>query len=118
MWLMPLPPPTPGAAPWVVGTVGPSQGRGWCFLEDTETYNDIGPLWVFNNTLALKETATCMSVSSASLKTKIDGKIYPGNTYCKFLSPARALDWMMTDSIRKWPKAVKTELAAGTAILV
>lgn len=95
-----------------------SQGRGWCFLEDTETYKDIGPLWVFNNTLALEETATCMSVSSASLKTKIDGKIHPGNTYCKFLSPARALDWMMTDSIRKWPKAAKTELAAGTAILV
>jgi len=95
-----------------------SQGRGWCFLEDSETYQDIGPLWVFKDTLTLKESATCMSVSSASLKTKIDGKIYPGNTYCKFLSPARVLDWMMTDSIKKGPKASKTESAASTAILV
>jgi len=95
-----------------------SQGRGWCFLEDSETFQDIGPLWVFKDTLALTENATCMSVSSASLKTKIDGKIYPGNTYCKFLSPARVLDWMMTDSIKQGPKAAKAQSAAATAILI
>jgi len=92
-----------------------SSGRGWCFLEDTETLQDIGPLWVFKDTLTMKDNATCMSVSSASLRTTIDGKIYPGNHYCKFLSPARVLDWMMTDSL-KGKKAAA--MAAGSAILI
>ena len=30
--------------------------------------------------------------------TIIPGSIYPGSHYCKFLSPARALDWMMTET--------------------
>lgn len=75
-------------------------GRGWCFLKDVPTYQNIGPLWVFKDALALKDNSTCMSVASPILKTAIDGKIYPGNHYCKFLSPARVLDWMMTDSLK------------------
>jgi hypothetical protein len=77
-------------------------GRGWCFEEDTPTLGNVGPLWVFHDALSLKENATCMAVSSPVLKTEIDGKIYPGNHYCKFLSPARVLDWMMTDGIKKF----------------
>ena len=75
-------------------------GRGWCFLADVPTFQNIGPLWVFKDALALKDNATCMTVASPILKTTIDGKIYPGNHYCKFLSPARVLDWMMTDSLK------------------
>jgi len=86
-----------------------TKGRGWCFKPDTETFSDIGPLWVFKDKITEVETAKCMEVSSASLKTAIDGKIYPGNTYCKFLSPARVLDWMMTDSLK--PFAGKEQVA-------
>merc|ERR1712070_747021 len=75
-------------------------GRGWCFLPDVPTFSNIGPVWVFKDALALKENATCMTVASPVLKTAIDGKIYPGNHYCKYLSPARVLDWMMTDSLK------------------
>merc|ERR1711924_496039 len=75
-------------------------GRGWCFLKDVPTFQSIGPLWVFKDALALKDNSTCMSVASPILKTTIDGKIYPGNHCCKFLSPARVLDWMMTDSLK------------------
>jgi len=77
------------------------EGRDFCFLEDKQTFGNIGPAWVFADALSLKETDKCMEVQSPVLKTEIDGKIYPGNHYCKFLSPARVLDWMMTDSLQK-----------------
>lgn len=77
-----------------------AQGKGWCFLPDVPTFESIGPVWVFKDALALKENATCMTVASPVLKTTLDGKIYPGNHYCKFLSPARVLDWMMTDGVK------------------
>jgi len=76
-------------------------GRGWCFLDDEPVTGSIGPVWVFYSELTLKSNATCMAVTSPVLKTELDGKIYPGNHYCKVLSPARVLDWMMTDSLKK-----------------
>jgi len=99
-------------------------GRGWCFEEDTPTLGNVGPLWVFHDALSFKENATCMAVSSPVLKTEIDGKIYPGNHYCKFLSPARVLDWMMTDGIKKFnamedtPKPKPTEDDARVDLIV
>lgn len=76
------------------------RGKGWCFLPDQETLGDIGPVWVFKDALAVKENATCMTVQSPVLQTTITGNIYPGNMYCKFLTPERALDWMMTDGLK------------------
>jgi len=92
-------------------------GRGWCFKPDTPTFGNIGPLWVFHDALALQENATCMAVSSPVLKTEIDGKIYPGNHYCKFLSPARVLDWMMTDGIKSFGSSAH-EHAAGEVLVI
>ncbi|CAE8601350.1 unnamed protein product [Polarella glacialis] len=93
-----------------------SQGRGWCFLDDAHTAGNIGPLWVFKDALQLEENATCMSVTSPVLFTELDDQIYPGSHYCKFLSPARALDWMMTDSLKPGKKSQKlTEATAATA---
>jgi len=77
------------------------EGRKFCFLEDNPTTGDIGPVWVFSDALKLTETDDCMQVQSPVLKTKIDGLIFPGSHYCKILSPARVLDWMMTDSLKK-----------------
>ncbi|CAE8623446.1 unnamed protein product [Polarella glacialis] len=76
------------------------KGRGWCFLDDTHTAGNIGPIWIFKDALQLEENATCMSVTSPSLFTELDGQTYPGCHYCKFLSPAFVLDWMMTDSLK------------------
>lgn len=75
------------------------KGRGWCFQEDKPTWKNVGPLWLVGN-MELTETAECMSVTSLALHTEVDGKIYPGNSYCKLLSPTRILDWMMTDSLK------------------
>jgi len=86
-------------------------GRGWCFLEDEPVTGSIGPVWVFVSKLTLESNATCMAVASPVLKTELDGKIYPGNHYCKVLSPARVLDWMMTDSLKK--EGLRSQLVAG-----
>jgi len=84
-------------------------GRGWCYKEDDQVLGNIGPLWVFQSSLKMEENATCMAVTSPTLKTEIDGKIFPGSHYCKVLSPARVLDWMMTDSLKPGTKAVVEE---------
>ncbi|CAE7555330.1 unnamed protein product [Symbiodinium natans] len=75
-----------------------AKGRGWCFLEDSSSV--AGPVWVFKDRLALKENSTCMAVQSPSMLTDLSARIYPGIHYCKLLSPARVLDWMMTDSLK------------------
>jgi hypothetical protein len=77
-----------------------SRGKGWCFLEDVATFGSIGPVWVFKDSVKLKANSTCMTVASPILHTGINDKIYPGNTYCKFLTPERVLDWMMTDGLK------------------
>lgn len=86
------------------------QGRGWCFLPDVPTTGSIGPLWVFSDALTLKESDKCMEVTSPFLKTEVDGWIFPGSHYCKFLSPARVLDWMMTDSLKPASSATVVDI--------
>lgn len=73
-------------------------GRGWCFLDDAPSA--AGPLWLFADSLRLVDNGTCMTVRSPSIKADVDGLIFPGTHYCKVLSPARVLDWMMTDSLK------------------
>lgn len=76
-----------------------AKGRGWCLLPDFHTPGNVGPLWLAEK-MNLTETDTCMQVTAVTLTTAIDSPIYPGNTYCKMLSPERVLDWMMTDSLK------------------
>lgn len=78
-----------------------AKGKKWCFLADTPTFGSVGPVWVFKDAVSYTANSTCMAVSSPVLQTSITGKIYPGNMYCKFLTPDRVLDWIMTDSLKK-----------------
>ncbi|CAK9114120.1 Hypothetical protein (Fragment) [Durusdinium trenchii] len=75
-----------------------AHGRSWCFLGDSPSV--AGPVWVFKDRLLLKENKTCMSVQSPAMLTELNALICPGIHYCKLLSPARVLDWMMTDSLK------------------
>lgn len=86
------------------------KGRGWCFLDDVPVIGDIGPVWVFSSSLTMNANASCMAVASPVLKTGLDSKIYPGCHYCKLLSPARAMDWMMSDSLKPAAAAGLEEL--------
>jgi hypothetical protein len=75
-------------------------GRGVCFSDDTTVAGNIGPLFI-KSRLKMNADAKCVHVQSLKLQTFIDGSIHPGVHYCKLLSPARILDWIMTDSLKK-----------------
>jgi hypothetical protein len=76
-----------------------TRGRKFCFADDLAPPGNIAPLWI-GEKLKLVENATCLTVTSYSEFTPLQAKIFPGNAYCKLLSPARALDWMLTDSLK------------------
>lgn len=78
------------------------KGRKYCFKPDAHAFGNIGPLFI-QGKLTSKETAECMEVTSLGLISTISSAIYPGNHYCKLLSPALAMDWMMTDSHKPFP---------------
>jgi hypothetical protein len=75
------------------------EGKQVCFVDDTTVVGNVGPLWIFSR-LKMTVTDKCLSVQSLKLQTFVDGKIMPGVHYCKLLSPARILDWIMTDSLK------------------
>ena len=72
-------------------------GRILRFKPDWSTI--AGPVWV-KEQLELKTNGTAMSVGSPSIHDSLKSIIFPGVDYCKLLSPARAMDWMMTDSLK------------------
>jgi hypothetical protein len=76
-----------------------ASGRKWCFLEDTTVTGNIGPLFLLTG-ITLEERGDCLAVGALKLQTELDSKLFPGVHYCKVLSPARALDWIMTDSLK------------------
>jgi len=78
------------------------KGRGVCFMPDSHVFANIGPLWL-RSSLKLEETKGCLQVTSSGLLSDINSMIYPGNHYCKLLSPAAAMDWLMTDSHKPFP---------------
>jgi len=90
------------------------KGRGVCFMEDTGVTGNIGPLWV-KSSIKLVETKECLQVTSRKLVSDIHSPIFPGNHYCKLLSPAAAMDWMMTDSHKPFPYP---SLEASETILI
>lgn len=68
------------------------------------TYKDdwqvsIGPQFIFVSSLKMDETDNSLVVQSPKDYTALDSAFYPGQHYCKLLSPARVLDWMMTTGL-------------------
>jgi len=74
-----------------------AHGRILRFKPDWNTV--AGPVWI-KEVLELKTNASAMSVGSPSIHDSLSSVIFPGVDYCKLLSPARAMDWMMTDSLK------------------
>ncbi|GMH94006.1 hypothetical protein TrST_g4045 [Triparma strigata] len=72
-------------------------GKKLCFKDDFDAYFSAGPAWI-KESLEIKEDDDCLSVASVKIDTALDSKLFPGVHYCKLLSPARVLDWIMTDS--------------------
>ena len=75
-------------------------GRTICLEDDFSAPGNIGPLWV-KGSLKMSDNATCLTVASLQEYSPVNSKIYPGVSYCKLLSPARVVEWAMTDSMHK-----------------
>ena len=76
-----------------------SRGRPLCLEADEPSFN--GPLFV-KEALSVVDNGTCLVVTSRVLgptSLKIPGGI-GGTQYCKLLSPARVIDYMMIDSLK------------------
>mmetsp|Transcript_11799 Transcript_11799/g.19925 ORF Transcript_11799/g.19925 Transcript_11799/m.19925 type:complete len:96 (+) Transcript_11799:1440-1727(+) len=69
-------------------------------MDDKESASGI--TWVFTTT-DYKNTTESMQISSPKLLSPVDFMVKKaaGMLYCKFLSPARILEWIMVDSLKK-----------------
>ncbi|KAK3264428.1 hypothetical protein CYMTET_26835 [Cymbomonas tetramitiformis] len=76
-----------------------AKGRQLCWKPDFQPFGDVGPLFIYES-LELTENATCLAVASLAMSTAVDSKRFPGVHYCKLLSPAKIIDWIMTDSLK------------------
>lgn len=53
-------------------------------------------------TIKDSKDGTCLNVASLSEgPTKLKSHIFPGIHYCKLISPARFVDYIMIDSLKK-----------------
>lgn len=72
------------------------RGRNITVEEDSSTL--AGPQWVFLSSLKFDETKPPQNalVKSPELYSSISSPIFPGNYYCKVLSPARVVEWIQS----------------------
>ena len=77
-----------------------AQGRLLKMVPDVVPTPNGGP-WFIWNYLQFEDKKASVEVQSWSSFTPLDGLAYGAGThYCKLLSPARALEWIYTDSLR------------------
>jgi hypothetical protein len=86
-----------------------AQGRKFAFVDDSTVLGNIGPLFV-KGTIGMTETSDSVEVSALAINNDIKSAIFPGVHYCKFLSPAMAMEWMMTDGLKPFPYNLTTEV--------
>jgi len=75
-------------------------GRPICYKKDFTATGNIGPLFI-KETMEIKDKGNCLEVASMRLGPQsLKSHIFPGVHYCKLLSPARVIDYYMTDSLK------------------
>ncbi|KAF0294334.1 hypothetical protein FJT64_007971 [Amphibalanus amphitrite] len=67
------------------------------YLEDHQA--GAGPLWV-QERLRLHYNEDGLEIQSVAIKTAPDSIFYGGSNYCKLLSPTRALEYVLIDSLK------------------
>ena len=75
------------------------RGRNITIEEDSKTI--AGPQWVFASSLKFDEEKAPKParIQSPELYSSISSLIFPGNYYCKVVSPAKVVEWLQTRSI-------------------
>jgi hypothetical protein len=90
-----------------------ARGRPLKMVADTVPKPDGGP-WFIWNYLQFADKQTHVEVQSWSSFTPLDGLAYGAGThYCKLLSPARVLEWIYTDGLRRAASATQQRRAAS-----
>uniref|UniRef100_A0A2C9L2H0 Alpha/beta hydrolase fold-5 domain-containing protein n=1 Tax=Biomphalaria glabrata TaxID=6526 RepID=A0A2C9L2H0_BIOGL len=74
-----------------------SKGRPLTFQDDV-TYKS-GFEWA-ENPLKLVEDDSGLHVQSVALRVSLHSPVFPGDFYCKVISPYRAMEWINVDSLR------------------
>jgi len=77
-----------------------AKGRNIMFADDFSPFENIGPLFI-QGAFKIEDSAAGITVSSLAIHTQLDSKLFPGVHYCKMLSPARVMDYIYTDSLKK-----------------
>jgi len=76
------------------------RGRSIMFADDFAPFENIGPLFI-KGSLKITDSSEGITVSSIAIHTQLNSTLFPGVHYCKLLSPARVLDYIYTDSLKK-----------------
>jgi hypothetical protein len=96
-----------------------SQGKKLVFRNDSQTV--AGPQWLVE-AMTFAENTDEIDVGGLALITTVKSMIYPGNHYCKFLSPSMAVEVVMTMGLSKRLKAGSSKeavpVATPSAVLV
>merc|ERR1712151_521195 len=85
-----------------------SKGRPICLGSDFTPFGNIGPLFV-EQTIKVDDKDGCLEVKSLKEgPTKLSSHIFPGIHYCKLLSPARVVEYYMTDGLKSKSTCLNT----------
>jgi hypothetical protein len=76
------------------------RGRGIFFGADFSPLGNIGPLFV-KGSIKIQDSPKGITVSSITISSAITSPLFPGVHYCKFISPARVIDYIMIDSLKE-----------------
>ena len=88
-----------------------NNGRRICLGPDFSPVGNIGPLFV-EETISIKDDTSDNCLQVESLKegpTGLKSLIFPGIHYCKLLSPARVIEYYMTDGLKSKSTCLNTD---------
>ena len=94
-------------------------GRPICLGDDFSPVGNIGPLFV-KETLSVKDDSKNHCLKVEALKegpTALNALIFPGIHYCKFLSPARVIEYYMTDGLKASSTCLNTDSSSVQELL-
>ncbi len=101
------------------------------YSADKPTPSNIGPYWVFFEKLEEVDSFVAdgkkkgkgkaghhneLNVTSPLLFSPITSKVYPGNHYCKYQSPMKALEFVMVGALKNFQKEGPAGPLAGAGV--
>ena len=76
--------------------------------KNAAVFGDVGPLFIAER-LRIGDNASGMVVTSLALGPQpLDATLFPGVHYCKLLSPARVVDYVLTDALKNESTCLNT----------